>query len=351
MLTASRALLLLALSISAAAQTHQPASPQQQLAEAQTLLQQNRLAEAEVVLTNAQTLTPGNTEILTLLARVKTRLGESSAAIALFEQVAALKPNSPAAHLDLAIALSDAGDLNRALDQATLASHLAPANALAHLNRARILADLKRADEANAEFAIAARRGPENPDTYFYWALLERERNHLVHEAELLQRTVKLQPDNSKAWFLLGRSLNEQGRTAQAIPALRRAMELNPHAESAYYMLARILQPSDPTEATRLMNQFHAVRDQDAALEAAKRLGDQGYQASNNQQWSEAVRIYHQALATCGDCAIAAALHKNLGLALCHSGDIPAGRAELEQSMKLDPNDPDTIKALAVLKQ
>jgi len=351
MLTPRRTLLLLAVSIAIAAQAQQTASPQQQLAQAQILLQQNRLAEAEVALTGANALAPKDTDILTLLARVKTRLGESSAAIALFEQVVALKPNSAAAHLDLAIALSDSGNLNRALDEATVASHLAPADALAHLNRARILADLKRADEANAEFAIAARRDPANPDTYFYWALLERERSHLPHEAELLQRTVKLQPDNSKAWFLLGRSLNEQGRTTEAIPALRRAIELNPHAESAYYMLARILQPSDPAQATRLMAQFRAVRDQDAALEAAKRLGDQGYQASNNQQWSEAVRIYQQALATCGDCAIAAALHKNLGLALCHSGDIPAGRAELEQSMKLDPNDPDTIKALAVLKQ
>jgi tetratricopeptide (TPR) repeat protein len=351
MLTPRRTLLLLVLSLTLAVQAQQPGRPQQQLAQAQALLQQNRLAEAEVALANAQTLAPGNPEILTLLARVKTRLGESSAAIALFEQVAALRPNSAAAHLDLAIAFSDAGNLNRALDEATLASHLAPTNALAHLNRARILADLKRGDEANAEFAIAVGRDPANPDTFYYWALLERERNHLAHEAELLQRTVKLQPDNSKAWFLLGRSLKEQGRSAEAIPALRRAIELNPHAESAYYMLARILQPANPAESTRLMAQFQAVREQDAALEAAKRLGDQGYQASSDHQWPEAVRIYHQALATCGDCAIAAALHKNLGLALCHAGDIPAGRAELEQSMKLDPNDPDTVRALAVLKQ
>jgi tetratricopeptide (TPR) repeat protein len=344
------ALLLCALALPAQ-QPPVPAEAQAQYAQAEILLQQNRIAEAEVALTQAHTLAPANPVILTLLARVKSRLGESAPSIALFEQVAALAPRSPQAHLDLAIALSDGGNLPRALDETALAIKLAPTLAAAHLNRARILADLKRQDDAAAEFATAARLDPGNPDTFFYWALVERERSQLHHEAELLERAVKLQPDNEKAWFLLGRSLNEQGRRTEAIPALRHAVALDPRAESATYMLARALRPTDPAAANELMARFNAARQADAALEASKRLGDEANQAAAGQQWPGAIRLYRQALATCGECEAAAALHKNLGLAFCRSGDIPAGRAELEQARQLNPNDPDILKALEVLNQ
>jgi len=46
---------------------------------------------------------------------------------------------------------------------------------------------------------------------------------------------------------------------------------------------------------------------------------------------------------------VAAALHRNLGLALCQSGNLQEGKQELQQALELDPNDRDAETALNML--
>ena len=56
------------------------------------LLDEGKLAEAELVLDRAEKLAPSDSVILTLDARVKGRLGESSNAVALLKRVIRLTP-------------------------------------------------------------------------------------------------------------------------------------------------------------------------------------------------------------------------------------------------------------------
>jgi len=321
------------------------------LSSGQALLMQGRIAEAEVELEKARSLSPNDCQLLMLLAKVKGRLGKSQEAIALFQRVAELRPKSAEAHLDLAIVYSDAGMLAQGLEETSKALALDPHLAPAQLNRARILDDLHREQEARAEFTTACRLLPNDSDCFFYWSFVERALSDFAKETIVLQRAVRLQPERTKAWVMLGRSLLAQARKQEAVAALRQALVLDPDSSEAAYMLSRALAGSDPQEAKQMSEQFLALRQKNAALEHSKALGNQAYGAYTQQDWPTAIRLYKGALDSCGECEIQADLHKNLGLTLCHAGNVEEGASELHKALALNPNDSDVVKALAVLEQ
>jgi tetratricopeptide (TPR) repeat protein len=207
---------------------HQPASSQiDQLVKAgQDLASQGRFAEAEVPLKQAAELAPENYAVLTLLGKVEGRLGKQADAIALFRRVSSGQPKTADAHVNLAIALADAGNLEEALKETSTAVSLSPKLASAHLNRARVLADLHRPEEAEKEFATAHQLAPDNPDDLFYWALLEKDRGNLKKQTLLFQQLVRLQPDNVKALLLLARCLQSKSKDAETIAVLRHILQL-----------------------------------------------------------------------------------------------------------------------------
>jgi tetratricopeptide (TPR) repeat protein len=150
---------------------------------------------------------------------------------------------------------------------------------------------------------------------------------------------------------MLGRSLLEQERKQEAAAALRQALTLDPDSSDATYMLSRALAGSDPRESKRLREQFFALRQKSAALEQTKNLGNHAYGAYTQQDWPTAIRYYKEALESCGECEIQADLHKNLGLALCRSGNLEEGASELHKALALNPNDSDVVKALSMVEQ
>jgi len=277
-------------------------------------------------------------------------LGESSSAVALLNRVIRLTPGSAQAHVDLAIALADSGDLGSALAETASAISIAPGLAIAHLNRARILDDMKRHREAGEEFAIAVRLAPTNPDCYFYWSFAERAQGNFTKESELLQKEVKLEPGNVKAHIMLANSLLDQNRTAEAVAELRIALAIDPNSAKATYKLSRALLTSDPEESKRLLDRFARLKAQDPVLDQAKVLGNEAYQAFTAQNWRESGRLYREAIEICGDCEIESALHRNLGLTLCRDGQIELGAVELRRALALNADDRDAAKALETIR-
>ncbi len=319
------------------------------LAQGIKLAAQGQLAQANVVLEQARAAAPRNAEILTALAKVKGRTGDLPAAIALFREVADAAPRSTEAHLNLAMALADNSDLNAALPEVSKAVDLSPKLALAHLNRARILADLHRLDDASAEFALASQLAPTNPDCFFYWALVEKERFNYAKESGLLRTVVRLQPRNEKALNLLGESLLNESKVPEAIVVWRRLLTINPNSSEATYSLSQALRGTDPQESKLLLERYHALQQREKQLQQVNTLGNQAYEAINNRQWPEAIAALREGIGLCGDCGMQAHLHKDLGLALCQSGDLHAGEAELRIALRLNPADRDILSALAAI--
>ena len=320
------------------------------LEQGRKLLEAGKLAEAELVLDRAEKLAPSDPLILTLDAKVKGRLGEYSTAVALLKRVIRLTPQSAQADVDLAIALADSGDLNSALAETATAISIAPALAIAHLNRARILSDMKEDREAGDEFALAARLDPVNPDCYFYWSLAERAQGNFTKENELLQKVVKLQPGNVKAHIMLANNLLYQDRTAEAAAELRIVLAIDPNSTQAIYKLSRTLHTTDPEESTRLLGEFDRLKAQNSVVDQAKALANEAFHAFTVQDWRESVRLFSEALETCGDCEIESTLHRDLGLTLCRDGQFERGAEELRKALALNPEDRDAAKALETIR-
>jgi tetratricopeptide (TPR) repeat protein len=286
-----------------------------------------------------------------LLGKIEGRVGKHAEAIALFRRVAIGQPKSADAHVNLAIALADAGDLEEALKETSTAVLLSPKLVSAHFNRARVLADLRRPDEAEKEFAAAHQLAPDNPDCLFYWSLLEKDRGNLEKQTSLFQQLVTLQPDNLNALLLLAQSLQRESKHTETIAVLHRILQLKPNSENALYMLSMELRRTNPDESKKLQQEFETQKRKEADLTQVKALGNEAYVAANKQDWPEAIRLLKKALASCEDCELAAALHKNLGLALCNSGSLDECKQELQVALKLNPNDPDIVKALNIAAQ
>jgi tetratricopeptide (TPR) repeat protein len=320
------------------------------LAQARILLSAGKLAEAELVLDRAAKLAPSDPVILTLDAKVKGRLGEYSSAVDLLRRVIRLIPKSAQAHVDLAIALADSGDLENALVETGTAISITPGLAIAHLNRARILDDMKKDPEAEDEFAFAARLAPGNPDCYFYWSFAERAQGKFTKEAELLQRVVKLEPSDVKAHIMLANNLLDQNRTAEAVAELRSALAIDPNSAKAIYKLSRAVHAADPEESKRLRDQFDRLKMQNSIVNQAKALANEAFHAFTVQDWRQSVRLYGEALETCGDCEIESTLHRDLGLTLCRDGQIERGAEELRKALALNPEDRDAAKALDAIR-
>ena len=321
--------------------------PAQLVEKGEALAAQGRFAEAEVLLKEAQQLLPHDENLLVLLGKVEARLGKREEAVTIFRSLVKDKPLKADAHVNLAIALADTDELEDALKEATTAVTLSNLPS-AHLNRARILADLHRPEEAEKEFAIANRLAPNDPNCLYYWALLEKDRGYLAKQISLLQDLIRLDPDNLKYLLLLAAGLQQESKDIEAVAVLRHALQIEPTSEKALYMLSMELRGTDPKESKRLQLKYEDERNKSASLTVIKSLGNQANEAAKRQDWSEAIELLKKALEGCGDCEIVAALHKNLGLALCRSGNPDEGKKELGKALKLDPNDPDIVKALSI---
>ena len=78
-------------------------------------------------------------------------------------------------------------------------------------------------------------------------------------------------------------------------------------------------------------------------------LANNGIEAESAHDWPEAIRLLHEAIAACGDCRRKPTFTGNLGIIDCQSGDLDNGEKELLAAKALNPNDPVTQAALALI--
>ena len=313
------------------------------------LAQQNRKSDAEEELEKVVALSPNDPATISMAGKAEMQMGKSSEGIALLHKVVDLAPGLAAAHLDLALALADSYDLTAALVQTGEAVHLAPQSGVAHFYRGRILFDLNRTGEAQPDFETACRLAPLMPEPRYFLALIDKQQGKVQLAASLFEETVKLQPRNVMAWYMLGQSLEQESETAKALAAWRNAIAVDPNFAQALFSLARALRSTDQAESEQFMARYTAVQNERRILDRTDSLANNGIEAESAHDWPEAIRQLKEAIATCGDCAAKADLHRKLGIIDCQAGDLVNGEKELLAAKALKPDDPVTQAALELV--
>jgi tetratricopeptide (TPR) repeat protein len=315
------------------------------------LAQQNRKPDAEKEFDKAIALAPKDPALLSTIGKAEMKMGKFKEGTALLRQVVDLAPDLAAAHLDLALALSDSYNFAAALDQANDAIRLAPQSAFAHFYRGRVLYDLGRNEEAQPEFEAARRLNAQMAEPRYFLALIHKQGGDYEVAAALLEETVRLQPKNAMAWYMLGQCFEKLSDPAKTTAVWRKAIEADPGFTQALISLARALQTSDPMESERLRARYAEVQKKRRVLDRADTLANNGIESASAHDWPGAIQQMQEAIRACGDCAAKADLHRKLGIIDCQAGDLSNGEKELLEAKALRPDDPVTQAALELIAQ
>lgn len=199
------------------------ATPDVRVQRAMQLFQQQRFAEAEMLLREAQSRDPGNAEIAYHRGNTLAILGRVREAATEFQRCVTRRPDFAPAFNNLGNALRDLGDLPQALAAFQAAIRLRPDAIVAISNAGLLLHTLGRFDEAE----------------------------------QLLRRGLAVEARYANLHLNLGIVLKDSGDAAGAIQSLRAACELAPTNAHAHSMLLYTLSftADDPavilTEAQR----------------------------------------------------------------------------------------------------
>jgi tetratricopeptide (TPR) repeat protein len=259
------------------------------------------------------------------------------------------QPTSVDPHINLGIAFADHYESEAAIREFTEALRLAPYSAIAYYNRGRVSLDQRRYELAKPDLENACKLNPKLGDAFFLLAIVERALGSSTRSSVLVEEAIKLDPTNGRAYYLLGQDLEELGRKPEAIAAWEKASTLDPDRTEILLRLSRILQKSNPEQAKRYQQHLKQKLEQQQILSQAETLGNFALASAKAHDYVAAFEQLREAIALCGNCSVGSKLHKSLGLIQCQSGDIKAGRQELELALRQKPDDSETKQALAVL--
>jgi tetratricopeptide (TPR) repeat protein len=126
-------------------------------------------------------------------------LGRPDDALRHFVATAALNPDSPAAHFNVATTLAGLGRLDQAMAEYRQALQLRPDYALAHNNLGVALLRVNRVDEAETEFRNAVRLDQSVSEAHFNLGSLLRSRNRPMEAIGEFREALRTQPDSLSA--------------------------------------------------------------------------------------------------------------------------------------------------------
>ena len=214
-------------------------SPQEYLAEAVRLVDAGALREAVALLERVTTLERGNVPLLNFLAECYCDQEQYAAATEIFESIIELEPEYASAHSRYAIALSELGKTEQAIEQMQQAIKIEPTAARYSLLGV-YFEEIGRADRADACYLRAIAMAPDFTEALFNRARLIRRHNP-VEARRLLKKAIMIEPDYAEARRELGWELIELNRLDEAEESLRLSLELKPQQAWARIYLGHLM--------------------------------------------------------------------------------------------------------------
>ncbi len=295
----------------------------QQLQKALKLHQAGQTGDAAMIYGEIIRANPGNVDALNLLASILTDAGNLDSALNLCRQATTIAPDFFAPWVTMGNTLQAMGRLEEAADAFRRSCSLNTESPHAFTNLGSVLNALKRFEEARDACKTALTLDPTMAAAY----------NNLGHahlglgeepEAETaFARAVELVPGFSDALYNLGTTLSRMGRADEAIPHLEAALRLTPHQVNKTYNLALAYAQAGRYETAEATYRACLNLDpghEDSLNNLAATLKDLG-------RPGEAEDYLRQALAANPDDA---QLHWNLSLVLLQTGKFEEGWREYE---------------------
>ncbi len=281
---------------------------QESLAAAVELHQFGQLSAAAVLYQKVLTQDQSNADALHLLGVLHHQQGDHARAIELMNRAAALQPNVPACHANLAEAYRALGDFERASGCCRAALRLWPDYPEAHCNLGLALRGLGRHAEAADSFSKAVALRPEFANAQGNLGIVLRNLGKLEEALRHFRLAMELEPNSASAQTNLSQILLDLGKPAEALPHCEAAVRLQPAMAELHHNLGNVL------------------RDLDRAVEA-------------KACYLEGIRLEPNL----------APAHMQLGLMLQREARFAEALPWLKQAAELEPNEPDCWEKLAEL--
>jgi len=353
-----------------------------EIEKAKQLVTAGDLKEATSLLRRLISQEPDNPDVHLLLGTALALLRQRSEALQELSRAIELRPQFAPAHYTLGVALSGFGELEAARKAFERAIELDPKFADAHVNLAMILAhdgQFNRAIEHLSKAVQVLEPGPRAANAYYLKGKMYNEQKQLEQARHELDQAIRLQPGFAQAYYELGRTCDKLLDSSCAVHALEKAAELMPgdggvqynlgvqylragdgqralpHLQSAneampaerniLYNLALALQKTGrEAEAKPLFAKVHEMLEGANSPEAGK-LNNEAVELEDRGELRDALEKYRAALELN---PLNTTFRRNLGLVLCRLELWQQGVDELQQVLRLDPNDVQATKALYI---
>jgi tetratricopeptide (TPR) repeat protein len=306
-----------------------------------------------------------NADALHLLGVLHHQRGEHARAVELIGRAAALRPNVPAFHANLAEAYRAQGQFERAagccrlalrqwpdfpealsnlglalqglgkhadaVEQFRRAVHLRPDFALAHSNLGIGLRELGQFDEALSHFRRAAELEPQSPEARTNLGQFLVDHGQAEEGLPHCQEAVRLQPDLAAAHHNLGNALRALGKLVEARAAYLEALRLDPNLAAAHAHVGLILQQEGQLgDALTWLKQAVELKPEDATFWQ--------YLAElhvDREEPGEALPCWQRAVELAPDRAV---LHSGLGWTLQEEGRPAEAGEHFRAGLRLQPD-------------
>lgn len=360
---------------------------QTSIGKAAELLSKGSTAEALALLRQIVADDSNNVDAHLLLGTTLALAGSRNESIEQMSEAVRLRPNSAIAHHRYGIVLSRFMEVKAARQEFEKALELDPALAEAHVNLSLILAQggelLPAAEHLDRAIEVQGNT-PAAAYTHYLRAKIWGAQDQIEKSIDQLQKAVQLRPDYAEAWSDLGGMRRLALDHSGALQALSKAVALNPDDAIAQYRLGQLyLQDGDTVQAIRhfktalrrdpddiatlynldralhkagRLEEAHPIEKQLAESRertdrastfavAASRLNSEGIELEKSGDIRGALAKYRAALDLN---PTGFGFELNYGLALCRLGRWQDGVVELQEVLRLDPDNADAAKALYI---
>ncbi|HWU83206.1 MAG TPA: tetratricopeptide repeat protein [Methylophilaceae bacterium] len=202
------------------------------------LKMQKRDEQALQVMRKAAALMPNDPDVHNNLASALREAGDHTQAIAHFEQALVLNPDFPDALNGLAITLKQSGDPQRVIALLKRAIALRPTFTEAHYNLGNAIKAAGDLDEAVKSYMEALKLRPGYADAYNSLGNTLMQKGEPEEALACYQQSLTADPSFHEAYNGRGNALRALGRLDDAISSYQEALRLQPRHEGFHHNLA-----------------------------------------------------------------------------------------------------------------